>query len=136
MMRSMIRNQKSFYFAPYESKREILDEYGNLTGEQELVYGNPIKAQGNISAAQGEVQTRQFGESETYDKVIVMDNPNTPINEYSVLWVDVVPVLSTDGAVVLNNDGTEVVPHDYVVKKVARSLNGVSIAISKVNVRA
>lgn len=136
MMRTMIRNQRSFYFAPYESKSDILDEYGNLTGEYEIVYGNPVKAYGNISAAQGEMQTRQFGESEIYDKVIVMDNPDTPINEYSVLWVDAVPVLSTDGAVVLNNDGTEIVPHDYVVKKVARSLNSVSIAISKVNVSA
>lgn len=136
MMRTMIRNQKSFYFAPYESKSDILDEYGNLTGEYEIVYGNPVKAFGNISAAQGEMQTRQFGESEIYDKVIVMDNPNTAINEFSVLWVDVVPVLTDDGAIALNNDGTKKVPHDYVVKKVARSLNSVSIAISKVNVSA
>ena len=65
-----------------------------------------------------------------------MDNPNTAINEFSVLWVDVVPVLTDEGAIALNNDGTKKVPHDYVVKKVARSLNSVSIAISKVNVSA
>jgi hypothetical protein len=35
----------------------------------------------------------------------------------------------------LNDDGTTETPHDYVVKKVARSLNSVSIAISKVAVR-
>jgi hypothetical protein len=81
---------------------------------------------GNISSAQGEMQTRQFGESETYDKVIVLGNPNTPIDEYSILWVDTEPMLS--------DDSTKKVAHDYVVKKVARSLNSVSIAISKVNV--
>ena len=73
------------------------------------------------------MQTRQFGESESYDKVIVLDNPNTPIDEYSTLWVDTLPLL--------NEDGSTETPHDYVVKKVARSLNSVSIAISKVIVR-
>lgn len=125
-MRSLLRNQVAFYYAPYLSKNEIIDNYGNRTGEYEIVYGEPLKVYGNISAAQGETQTRQFGESETYDKVIVLGNPNTPINEYSILWVDSEPTLS--------GDSTKKVPHDYVVKKVARSLNSVSIAISKVNV--
>ena len=80
-----------------------------------------------MSAAQGEMQTRQFGESEGYDKVIVLDDKDIPIDEYSVLWVDTLPHLNADGS-------TET-PHDYVVKKVARSLNSVSIAISKVSVR-
>jgi hypothetical protein len=73
------------------------------------------------------MQNRQFGESESYDKVIVLDNPNTPIDEYAILWVDTLPHLNTDG--------TTDTPHDYIVKKVARSLNNVSIAIRKVNVR-
>ena len=120
-MRGLIRNQVPFYYAPYLGKRELHDEYWNLSGEYELIYGEPVKMYGNISAAQGETQTRQFGESETYDKVIVLADPKTPIDEYSILWVDTSPT---------NGD----TPHDYVVKKVARSLNGVSIAISKVNV--
>ena len=120
-MRSLIRNQVPFYYAPYIGKDEMRDEYGNLSGEYEIIYGEPVKMYGNISAAQGETQTRQFGESETYDKVIVLDNPKTLINEYSILWVDTSPV-------------SPETPQDYVVKKVARSLNGVSIAISKVNV--
>ena len=32
------------------------------------------------------------------------------------------------------DDSEAVTPHDYIVKKVARSLNSVSIAISKVKV--
>lgn len=127
MMRTLLRNQVAFYYAPYLGKNEMTDDYGNRNGEYETVYGNPIKMYGNISPAQGDIQTRQFGESEIYDKVIVLGNPNTPIDEYSILWVDTEPMLSTDS--------TKKVPHDYVVKKVARSLNSVSIAISKVNVR-
>ena len=81
---------------------------------------------GNISAAKGETQTRQFGENEIYDKVIVMDENAPPINEYSILWVDSTPTIK--------EDGTTETPHDYIVKKVAKSLNVVSVAISKVNV--
>ena len=39
-----------------------------------------------------------------------------------------------DGALVKNEDGEISVPHDYIIKAVARSLNSVSMAVSKVNV--
>ena len=126
-MRCLARNKATFYYALYTGQTEIIDEYGNATGQYSVNYGNPIKALGNVSAAQGEMQTRQFGESESYDKVIVLDDVNTPIDEYSIWWVDTLPLP--------NGDGSTDTPHDYVVKKVARSLNSVSIAISKVIVR-
>ena len=122
----MVRNKATFYYALYAGQTEIIDEYGNATGQYSVTYGNPTKALGNVSAAQGEMQTRQFGDSESYDKVIVLDDANTPIDEYSILWVDTPPNMV---------DGSTETPHDYVVKKVARSLNSVSIAISKVSVR-
>ena len=75
------------------------------------------------------------GESETYDKVIVLDNPRIAIDEYSILWVDSPPELMKDGSLVRDDNGEVVTPHDYIVKKVARSLNNVSIAISKVFVK-
>lgn len=126
-MRCMVRNRTKFYYALYIDKKELTDEYGNSTGEYEVLHGNPVVALGNISSAMGETQIRQFGESESYDKVIVLDNPNTPIDEYSILWVDTPPHL--------NPDGTTETPHDYIVKRVAKSLNSVAIAISKVDVR-
>ena len=133
-MRGLVRNKTKFYYALYEKREEITDDYGNKTGQYELIYSQPVKMFGNVSAAVGEIQNRQFGESESYDKVIVLDNPNVPINEYSHLWVDTLPLLTEIGTLVLKDDGTEQTPHDYVVKKVARSLNSVSIAISKVDV--
>ena len=105
-----------------------------MTGEYDVKHGNPTEGYANISAAKGETQTRQFGESETYDKVIVMDNEAPPIDEYSVLWVDTVPQLNEDGSLAVDEEGNVLTPHDYIVKKVAKSLNNVSIAISKVNV--
>lgn len=126
-MRCLSRNKSVFYYALQGEKTEIKDEYGNATGQYNVSYTDPIKTCGNISAARGEVQSREFGESESYDKVIVLDEINTPIDEYSILWVDTLPLL--------NADGSTNTPHDYIVRQVARSLNSVSIAISKVTVR-
>lgn len=133
-MRCMNRNKVKFFYSLYEGREPITDEYGNVTGEYDVKHGNPTEGYANISAAKGETQTRQFGESETYDKVIVMDNEAPPIDEYSVLWVDTVPQLNEDGSLAVDEEGNVLTPHDYIVKKVAKSLNDVSIAISKVNV--
>ena len=133
-MKCMSRNKVTFFFALYEGKTPITDEYGNVTGEYEVQHGNPTEFHANISAAKGETQTRQFGENETYDKVIVMDGDAPPIDEYTVLWVDSTPQLDEDGSLAVNEKGEITTPHDYIVKKVARSLNTVSFAASKVEV--
>lgn len=133
-MRMMVRNKSEFYYSLYKEKIPKTDEYGNVTGEYEIIRDNPMKFAANISAAKGETSTRQFGESESYDKVIVMGNDAPPIDEYSVLWVDRTPLVDETGALAVNDDGEVITPHDYIVKKVANSLNSVSIAISKVTV--
>lgn len=133
-MKTMLINKSTFWYALYESSEEIEDEYGNITGEAKNIYADPLSCSANISAAQGETSTRQFGESIGYDKVIVMDNDAPDIDEYTILWVDSTPELDDDGALAVDDDGNIVTPYDYIVKKVAKSLNSVSIAISKVDV--
>lgn len=133
-MRCMVRNKVPFFYALYEGQIELKDDYGNATGQYAVQYTPPTKILGNVSAAKGEIESRQFGESETYDKVIVLDNADVEIDEYSIMWVDSIPELTDDGLLVTKSDGTVKTPHDYIVKKVARSLNSVSIAISKVAV--
>lgn len=134
-MRCMARNKTTFWVARYAGKKPIMDEYGNETGEYEVLHENPVRVYGNISAAKGETQTRQFGEAEGYDKVLVLDNAAPAFDEYAILWVDRVPELDEAGALALDERGEVKTPHDYTVRKVARSLNSVSYAISKVNVR-
>ena len=112
-MRCLKRNMQKFYYSLYKDKVFIVDEYGNPTCEYEILRSKPIKTKGNISAAKGETDTRQFGETDSYDKVIVM-------------WVDTLPQI--------DSDGNTTTPYDYVVKKVAKSLNNTTIAISKVQV--
>lgn len=133
-MRCMNRNKVDFYYALFTERVPVTDEYGNTLGESDVQHGNPVKCSANISAAKGETQTRQFGENVSYDKVIVMDKEAPPIDEYTILWIDTVPQLNEDGSLAVNEDGEVITPHDYIVKKVAGSLNNVSFAVSKVTV--
>lgn len=134
-MRCLHRNKVRFFYALYDKKEGIIDEYGNMTGEYAVTHGNPVECYGNISAARGEMATCQFGENEAYDRILVLDNASPKIDEYTVLWIDTIPKLNKDGTLRKNSDGEVDTPYDYIVKKVARSLNSVSIAIRKVNVR-
>ena len=126
-MRTLSRNKIRIYYANYCNKTPLKDEYGNLSGEYEVTYENPVAVMANVSAARGESTTRQFGEDVSYDRIIVLDDPAFPIAETSVLWIDTPPEIA--------EDGTTLTPHDYIVKQVAPSLNSVSIAVSKVDVR-
>lgn len=133
-MRMCHRNIQHFWYAPYDSTVE--DEYGNHVSSY-ATYGAVVETYGNISAARGEVAARQFGDIENYDKVIVVDDRDTPIDEYTVLWIDTdAPVTDLDGKPQIVN-GKYVTPWDYVVVRVGRGLpgfGGAVIAVRKVNV--
>lgn len=126
-MRLLHRNKVRIFYANYRDKIPLKDEYGNMTGEYEIVYDTPVEVKANVSAARGEATTRQFGDDESYDRIIVLDDPKIPIAVTSIFWIDTLPEIAEDGS-------TDT-PHDYIVKQVAASLNSVSIAVSKVNVR-
>lgn len=123
-MRCLHRNKRKFYYALFKEKVAIKDEYGNDSGEYTVVYEAPVEMKANVSAATGEAQVEQFGNSLLYDKVIITDDVTCPIDEHSVFCIDSVPAYDTDGNLI----------YDYIVKKVARSLNTVSFAVSKVEV--
>ncbi len=123
-MKCLERNKTEFYYALFVDNEPGKDEYGNESGEPHIIYSEPILAKANISSATGVSQTEQFGTDLNYDKVIVLDDMNCPIDENSVLFVDKFPAKDDDGNLL----------YDYIVKKIAKSLNCISIAISKVNV--
>ncbi len=136
MSRMVFRNKQPFWYALYDSTVEDYDEYGNQIGTH-AEPGEVVKAYGNISAAKGQVVERQFGDADNYDKVIVLGDRDTPIDEYAVLWIDSgEPVTDLYGKPQMV-DGKYVTPWDYVVTKVGRGLpnNGSAvIAVRKVNV--
>ena len=145
-MITLKRNRRPFYYCLYESKVPIIDEYGNETGEKIPVYGEAVQMTANISPATGQSNTEQFGNLESYDKVIVTSDMNCPIDENSVLFIDKEPEYGSAVTVDYREATTlygedeatpvtvETPKYDYVVRRVAKSLNSISIAVSKVNV--
>jgi len=131
------RNKQYFWYAPQTGVTTSEDEYGNECSAYPT-YGNPVKVSGNISAARGDVVSRQFGDDDEYDRVIVVEDRNTAIDEYSVLWIDETPSVDTNGALKMNEDGTYETPWNYIVRKVGRGLptfGNAIISVSKVTVR-
>lgn len=127
-MKALERNKQTFYYAlPTGTLTDVIDEDGFYTGEQMPSYAKPVKAEMNISPATGRTALEWFGVNETYDKVLVTDDIECPINEATILWVDVIPEII---------DGATETPYDYIVGRVARSLNSVVIGIRKVSVSA
>lgn len=123
-MKTLERNKTSFWYCLYDSKKPVSDEYGNETGEAIITYKDPVQMKANISAATGAAQVEQFGSFSGYDKVIVTDDIDCPIDENTVLFVDKDAEYDSDGNPLF----------DYIVRRVAKSLNSVSYAISRVEV--
>jgi hypothetical protein len=122
-MRSLERNKQTIYYALYDDKIPVLDEYGNDTGQTQPGYHNPVKLRARVSPNKGEANTEAFGLTADYDRVISTTD-TLPLTETSILWVDTIPLLE--------NDGSTKTPHDYAVKKVAPDLNNHQYAIKKV----
>lgn len=122
-MKCLERNKIDFYYALYNGRKRALDDDGKPTGEWYTDYKTPRPIRASVSAARGDTSIEQFGAAVDYDRVIVTDDMNCPIDEHSVICLDV-PV---------SYSGEQLI-YDYIVRRVAKSLNSVSIAISRVNV--
>lgn len=123
-MKTMERNKTSFHYLLYLGNAPLVDQDGYETGESKVTYGTAVALRANVSAASGSAQVEQFGNFISYDKVIVTDDMSCPIDENSVLFIDKPPEYDALGNPLF----------DYVVKRVAKSLNSISYAVSKVTV--
>ena len=138
-MKLLKRNLKSFYYCLYLDSEINKDEDNYETGEKRLIYAPAVKANANISVPSGNAYTAAFGNAAEYDKIIVTDDTNCPINENSVLFIDKEPE-NTDAqnneetAITVTETTVSVPVYDYTVRRVAKSLNTISIAVSKVKV--
>lgn len=112
-MRLQSRNQNSFVYKRYLSTENVVVD-GYDTGEKEIIYSDPILAKGNIAPAKGAAQIEQFGTALNYDRVIICEP--IAISENDVLYI---------------NTTVDQEP-DYIVTRVAKSLNHMAIAVSKI----
>lgn len=115
-MRGLRRNQKTLWYALYEGQTEIVDFNGNRTGEYTPSYSTPVKTAMNIAPAQGSADWNPFGIDTPYTLVAMTFDLKSPITATSIVWID----KSIDE------------PHNYVVTRVAKSLNNICYALLEV----
>ena len=125
-MKCLRKNMREFWYALYERDEETKDAAGNYTGLYKPVYTPPRLMSANISAARGTSNEQIFGVDISYDKAIVTSDIDCPISETTILWLDNAPII--------NPDGSTDTPYDYIVTRVARSINSVSYAAKRVDV--
>ena len=124
-MKIMERNKRPLWYLLYDHKAPAVDAEGNETGEEIIVYKPAVALRANVSPAFGSSQVEQFGNLVGYDKVIITDDMSCPIDENTVLFVDKEPEYR-------EADGKPL--YDYIVKRVAKSLNIIAYAVTKVSV--
>lgn len=122
-MKILERNKTPFWYQLYDRTKTVENEYGNEVGST-VVYKDAVEMKGNISSATGSAQVEQFGNFAGYDKVIVVDDMSCPIEETTVLFIDKKPEYDAEGNPLF----------DYVVKRVAKSLNVIAYAVKRVDV--
>lgn len=122
-MKILERNKTPFWYQLYDRTETVENEYGNEVGSV-VVYKDAVEMKGNISSATGSAQVEQFGNFAGYDKVVVVDDMSCPIEETTVLFIDKKPEYDAEGNPLF----------DYVVKRVAKSLNVIAYAVKRVDV--
>ena len=105
----------------YQPRRHYLRRY--VDAYQEILDGKLDFLSISMPKRAGKSQLGMFGNLDSYDKVLITDDMNCPIDENTVLFVDREPDYQ---------DGKPV--YDYTIKRVAKSLNTISYAVSKVKV--
>lgn len=121
-MHTLARNKQPIYYATLQSKTELIDEYGNRTGQFELTYSEPVLARMNIRWDDGAVQLEGFGLNVSARRRMVTDDLTCPIGIDSILWIGIEP----------NEHGT--VAHNYVVASAPeKSLNHIVYIVEECN---
>ncbi len=114
-MRLMQRNKQPIWYANYESKKEIIDEYGNSTGSYEIKYTKPKRAMWNVGVIDSDAEVAMYGFNANNVIRVIADKKNFPLNESSVIWYGITPKLNTDG--------TTYTPYNYNKIVIRSTLN-------------
>ena len=131
-MRSMSRNRQTFYYASFSGKTMGQDTQGNYT-EPIITYSDPVRKEAVISEGSGEAFLQLFGMAEQYDKVITLNRDEDYLKVGSVLWIETLITLDSNGHLAKEN-GAIVTPYNYYVVAVRRTLNAIFVAVKKVKV--
>lgn len=124
-MRNLERNKRNLVALNYVGLVNNTDTEGNLTGEKTIEYSSELIFKAHISSAKGTTQVENFGINADYDKTIILTKQEFDrlgLDENSVFFIDKLPQYDS------NNNPL----YDYRVKRIAKTLNEVAIALLKV----
>lgn len=123
-MRLQQRNVKPVKWKTFLGKKAIMDAEGYETGEYELEYGELQEAKMSVSAysgsrsgltaSMGGDKVESFGISESYDRILLCEDLTIDINAESKVYIT-------------ERTGEK----EYIVKKIAESLNVLAIAVRR-----
>lgn len=117
-MRELEINKRKIHYALYQGYTDTVDSNGYKTGEKTKTYADPVPFRINVSPARGNADREIFGIDCNYTKTMTTADINCPIQEDTLLWIDV--------------DASD--QPDYVVVRKAVSLNDIVYAIREVTV--
>ena len=118
-MRTVHRNKRPVAYAFFDGVTELVDDYGNYTGEYEVKYTEPTQAYMNVSGGRGQADIALFGLTQTFARTVTTQDLDTPFNTEMVFWIERDP---------------DSEPFDYRVAAVSRTINQVVIALAEVDV--
>ena len=139
-MHTLARNKTTIWYALCTGKNELLDEYGNRTGQYELTYSEPQPAKMNIRWDDGAVRLEGFGLNDSAKRRMVTDDMNCPIAIDSILWIGVDPIGTdaTCGRAICGRSVcgvSKMIPHNFIVSgSPQKSLNHVVYTVEECNV--
>jgi len=120
-LRTLKRNKRPVAYAFYQGVTELTDSDGNLTGEYEVSYTEPVKTLMNVSGGRGQADIALFGLTQSFGRTATTEDLTTPFNTETVMWIETDP-------------DTE--PFDYRVVAVSRTINQVVLALAEVETDA
>lgn len=126
-MHTLSRNKRKFWYALYTGKTATVDANGDATGEYEITYGTPVQINAYVSPKRGSTINAAYGVEHNYDRKIITDNMNCPIDEQTAIWIDTEPTrtVTIQGQTVVQH-----IPHDYIVKSVSKGFNEIVITVN------
>ncbi len=116
-MRTLRRNKRTIHYAVFDKVTAVTDSNGLHTGEYEPSYGTITEAKMYVSPATRKSTLEMFGINGSFDKILITDDMSCPITDTSIIWLNA-PTTS---------------PNDYVVVRVAKSLNHITYAVTQVD---
>ncbi|HIW86613.1 MAG TPA: hypothetical protein IAA48_08985 [Candidatus Eubacterium faecipullorum] len=110
-MRDLKRNQSEIWYS-----LAVPDGGTDKNGNKVLTYEEPVAGRFSLSTNKGEASMEAFGRNVDYDREMTTHDMKCPINEHTRIWI-----------------GTDKdKPYNYIVSKVAPSLNCIRYALKQV----